>query len=154
MVTERAVNVPVLLTRTSSSLNQGVFCPTTGVTVTPPLPPVVATVREIDVVWESDPLVPVTVTVAVPAVAVLEAVRVSTLLVPVVVVVAGLKLAVTPEGKPLAVNDTAPAKPLRRVMAIVLVPLAPWFTVRVAGLADREKSGVPDADTVRATEVV
>ena len=83
------------------------------------------TVNEIDVVWVRDPLVPVTVTVAEPTVAVLDAERVSTLLVPVVVVVAGLKLAVTPLGNPLVVNDTAPAKLLRRVMVMVLVPLAP-----------------------------
>jgi hypothetical protein len=76
-------------------------------------------------VCESVPLAPVTVIVAEPAAAVLDAANVSTLLVPVVVVVAGLKLAVTPLGRPLAVNDTAPAKPFKRAMVIVLVPLAP-----------------------------
>jgi hypothetical protein len=114
----------------------------------------VATVRVIAAVWVSVPLVPVTVTVAVPAVAVADAVSVSTLLVPVVVVVAGLKLAVTPVGKPLAVNVTAPAKLLSRVMVSVLVPLAPWFTVRLVGLAASEKSGVAALATVRVIAAV
>jgi len=102
-----------------------VFWATTGVRVTPPVPLVVATVRAMGTVCERLPLAPVTVTVTEPTVAVLDAESVSTLLVPVVVVVAGLKLAVTPLGRPLAVNEMAPAKPLRRVMDIVLVPLAP-----------------------------
>lgn len=98
---------------------------TTGVTVTPPVPPPEATVRATEVVWLRVPLVPVMVTVAAPKVAVLEAVSVNTLLVPVVVVVAGLKLAVIPVGKPLAVKVTALANPPVRVMVTVLVPLAP-----------------------------
>jgi hypothetical protein len=96
----------------------------------------------------------VTVTVNAPVVAVLEADNVSTLLVPVVVVVAGLKLAVTPVGNPLAVKDTAPAKLLRRVTVMVLVPLAPCATLSVAGLADKEKSAVAVEATVKATDVV
>src|SRR5215813_13467164 len=85
-----------------------------------------ATVSAMVVVRVSPPPVPVTVTVTgPPTVAVLEAASVSTLLVPVVVVVAGLKLAVTPLGKPLAVKLIALANPLRRVIAIVLVPLRP-----------------------------
>jgi hypothetical protein len=125
IVTDNAVNDAVFANFRSSSLKYGVFCATSAVRVTPPFPPVVATVRAIETVCESVPLVPVTVTVVEPAAAVLEAESVSTLLVPVVVVVAGLKLAVTPLGRPLAVNETAPVKPLRRVMAIVLVPLPP-----------------------------
>jgi hypothetical protein len=100
------------------------------------------------------PDVPVTVTVAAPTVAVLEAVSVNTLLVPVVVVVAGLKLAVTPAGKPLAVNETAPANPLVRVRVSVLVPLAPRFTVKLVGLAARVKSGVPAVPTVKVMVAV
>ena len=103
--------------------------------------------------WLSVPLVPVTVTVAAPSVAVLDAVRVRTLLVPVVVVVCGLKLAVTPLGKPVAENATAPANPLRRVMVIVLVPLLPRPTVKLVGFAARLKSGVLAA-TVRFTVAV
>jgi hypothetical protein len=60
------------------------------------------------VVWLSVPLVPVTVTVADPVVAVVEAVKVRVL---VPVVEAGLKLAVTPAGKPLAARATVPVKP-------------------------------------------
>jgi hypothetical protein len=71
---------------------------------------------------------------------VVEAVNVKTLLVP--VADAGLKLAVTPAGNPLALRTTAVVKPPVRVMVIVLVPLAPRLTVRLAGLADSEKSGV------------
>ena len=78
-----------------------------------------------EVVWVREPLVPVMVTVAAPEVALPDAASVSTLLVPLVVVVAGLELAVTPLGKPPGVNETAPANPLRRVIVTVLVPLAP-----------------------------
>jgi hypothetical protein len=66
--------------------------------------------------------VPVTVTVAEPTVAVLDAVKVS---VPVVVAEAGLNAAVTPVGKPLAVNATLPENPPLGVIVMVLVPLAP-----------------------------
>jgi hypothetical protein len=95
-------------------------------------------VRAIVVVAVRLPLVPVTVTVAVPAVAVLEAARVS-VLVPVVDV--GLKLAVTPLGNPLAVSATDPVNPFDGVTVMVLLPLAPWATESVAGLADSEKVG-------------
>ena len=84
--------------------------------------------------------VPVTVTVAVPTAAVVEAVSVSTLLVP--VTVPGLNAAVTPAGNPLALSMTAPVNPPVRVMVIVLVPDAPTLMLRVAGLADKAKSGV------------
>jgi hypothetical protein len=90
------------------------------------------------VVWLSVPLVPVTVTLNVPEVAVLDAVKV-TVLVP--VVEAGLKLAVTPAGRPLAVRATVPEKPFTGATVIVLLPVAPWLTERLAGFADSEKSG-------------
>jgi hypothetical protein len=155
IVTDNAVSDAVLASFKSSSLKNPLLDETTGVSVTPPVPPVAAaTVRLTLVVCVRDPLVPVMVIVAAPSVAVLDAVSVSTLLVPVVVVVAGLKLAVTPVGSPLAVNETALAKLLKRVMETVLVPLAPRFTVRLAGLADKEKSGVAAVTTVRATVVV
>ena len=81
-----------------------------------------------------------TVTVVVPAVAVLETVKVSALLV--LVADAGLNAAVTPAGKPLALRATAAVNPPVRVMPIVLVPVAPILTLRLDGLADSEKSGV------------
>jgi hypothetical protein len=63
------------------------------------------------------------VTVAGPSVAVAEAVKVTVLLVP--VVEAGLKLAVTPAGKPLAPNATALENPPVRVIVITLDAFAP-----------------------------
>lgn len=41
------------------------------------------------------------------------------------VVLAGLKDAVTPAGRPLAARFTAPVNPFRSITAIVLVPLLP-----------------------------
>jgi hypothetical protein len=79
------------------------------------------------------PLVPVIVTVAAPVVALLEAVNVTT---------SPLKLAVTPDGKPLAVNVTVPVKPPVGVTVIVLVPVPPCVTV--AGVANNEKPGELD----------
>ena len=68
------------------------------------------------------------------------------MLVPVVVVDVGLKVAVTPLGMPLAVKDTALAKPPERVIVIVLVPLAARLMSRLDGLRESAKSGlaVPD----------
>jgi hypothetical protein len=73
------------------------------------------------VVWVRLPDVPVIVTVAGPTVAVLEAVRVSVLL---VVALAGLKDAVTPAGRPLAERATDPLKLFSGVTVMVLAPLA------------------------------
>jgi len=66
--------------------------------------------------------VPVTVTVAVPVVAVLLAVSVSEL---VEVAGLGLNAAVTPFGIPVADKLTLPEKPFDGVMVIVLVPALP-----------------------------
>src|SRR5262245_44312348 len=144
---------PVLLRLMACSLNQGPFELITGVTVTPPVPPPLSfTVRPIDVVRVRPPPVPVTVTVAAPSVAAPEAVNVNTLLVP--VAEAGLKLALTPLGNPLALKATAPVKPLVRVTVIVLVPLAPRLTVRLVGEAASERSGVGGWATVRRIVVV
>ena len=113
------------------------------------------TVSAIVVVCVVLPPVPVTVTVTgPPTVAVLEAVSVSMLLVPVVLVVVGLKLAVTPLGKPLAVKVIALANPPIRVMVIVLVPLAPRTTDKLVGLAARLKSGVAVVATVNVMVAV
>jgi len=79
------------------------------------------------------PETPVTVTVAGPTVAVLDAVSVKVL---VLVVLAGLKDAVTPAGRPLADKLAAPVNPPMSVRATVLMPLAPWTTP--AGEAERE----------------
>jgi hypothetical protein len=91
------------------------------------------------------PLVPTTVTVATPVAAVADAVRVRTELVPVVVVVAGLKLAVTPEGNPVALKATAPTNPPVRVTVMVLVPLPPVLIASDEGLSAIEKLGAGGA---------
>jgi len=87
------------------------------------------------VVWVRLPEVPVTVTVAGPTVAVLEAVSVK-VLVPVVLL--GLKEAVTPAGRPLAERTTEPLKLLIPLTVTVLEPLLPWTTLTLLGEADRE----------------
>lgn len=86
------------------------------------------TVSEIVAVRLVEPEVPVMVTVAVPTVALAEAVSVSVeVALPFAGGVTGLveKLAVTPEGRPEALNVVAESKPPVLVTAIVLVPLAP-----------------------------
>jgi hypothetical protein len=148
MVTDSAVMVPVLFSRTACSLYQGPLALIAGVMVTPPLPPPPPLiVRLIDVVRVRPPPVPVTVIVAGPVAAAVEAANVNTLLVP--VVEAGLKLAVTPPGNPLAVNATPLVKPPERVIAIATVPLAPLLTVRLGGVAESVKFGVCDWFTVK-----
>jgi hypothetical protein len=99
---------------------------------------VLVRVRAMVVVWLSDPLVPVIVTVVVPVIVVLDAVSVNTL-VPIVGFVPNV--AVTPLGRPLALSVKQLFKPLVGVMVIVLVLFDPLFTVRLAGFADRLKSG-------------
>ncbi len=94
------------------------------------------TARVMDVVFVRVPEVPVIVIVAVPVVAVPPAVNVNAL---VLVVPAGLKEAVTPLGRPDADKLTLPLKPLCGVTVTVLVPLAPWATLKVFGEADRVK---------------
>ena len=91
--------------------------------------------RAMEVACERVPLVPVTVTVAVPIVAVVDAVNVS-VLDPVVEI--GLNAAVTPADKPLALKATLPVNPPLGVTAIVVVPAAPRTTATFAGLAESE----------------
>ena len=95
--------------------------------------------------------VPVTVTVEVPTVAVLLAVKVRTL-----VDVVGLvpKAAVTPLGRPDADRVTLPVKPPEGVSVIVLEPLVPCLTVKLEGEADNEKFGVATPVTVSEIVVV
>jgi hypothetical protein len=84
------------------------------------------------------PDVPVIVTVADPKVAVPDALSVSVLLLP--VVDDGLKLALTPLGSPLALNDTFPVNPPVRAIAIDVEPLAPRLMLRLDGVVESEKS--------------
>ncbi len=54
----------------------------------------------------------------------------------------GLKLAVpTPDGSPVSDSATSSAKPLSEVTPTVYVAPAPATTFRLAGVADRLKSG-------------
>jgi hypothetical protein len=107
------------------------------------------TVRATVVVAVRPPDVPVMVTVAGPAVAELLAVSVKTL---VVVVLDGLKDAVTPLGRPDAASVTLPVKPFAGFTVIVLVPLLPSVTLKVLGASESVKSG--GGATVRAIMVV
>ncbi len=90
-------------------------------------------------------------TVADPVVAVDEAVNVSTdVALPLAGGVTGLteNPAVTPLGKPVAVNVVAELKLFWLVMVIVLVPLLPCTTVKEAGEAPIVKFGLAAAFTV------
>jgi hypothetical protein len=91
------------------------------------------------VVWLRVPLVPVTVTVYVPALVLLCTVIVSVDF-PEVEIETGLRLAANPVGA-LADNVTVPVKPLRAVIVIVEVPEDPLLIVNDAGDAEIEKSG-------------
>lgn len=91
------------------------------------------------------------VTVKVPMLSVLLAVNVRVL---VLVVLPGLKEAVTPFGRPAeADKPTEPLKPLRSLTVIVLVVLWPRATLSVLGDAERLKSGA-EAFTVKLIETV
>lgn len=92
-----------------------------------------------------EPLVPVTVTVAVPTVAVAEAVNVSVLPADPVTEV-GLKAAVTPAGRPLALKVTVPVKPLKGDTVTLLVAVVPCMTV--VPVAEMLKPGAVDVGTV------
>ena len=109
------------------------------------------TASETFTVRTSAPLVPVTVTCEVPTGVLAAAANVTVLLLP--VVDAGLNVAVAPAGRPLAVKVTAPVKPIRRVMAIVLAAVPPWLALTDAGLAASEKSGPAGTGSTPQTSV-
>lgn len=90
--------------------------------------------REMVVAWDSPPDAPETVTVTVPVVALVLAASVNVL---VFAVLLGLNDAVTPLGKPDADKLTLPLKPPCGVTVMVLVPLAPWTSLRLLGEADK-----------------
>jgi hypothetical protein len=93
------------------------------------------------------PLVPLMVTVAVPAVAELLAVSVS-VEVPLPSDGGVTELeesdAVTPEGRPDTLSDTAELKPSLLPTVMVLLPDAPCATVRLLGESDKKNDGDPD----------
>lgn len=82
-----------------------------------------------------------TVVLKVPVVAVLLAENVSVELpLPGAAIVAGLKLAVTPLGRPEIERATEELNPLETVVEIVLVAELPWVTDRLEGAALTLKS--------------
>jgi hypothetical protein len=106
-------------------------------------------VRVIVVEWVRLPLVPVTVTLKVP-VAVWPPLPVKVRVeVPLPATLAGLKLALTPDGSALFDSETVPVNPLREVMVIVVVAEPLLDIVRLVGDALMLKSPVPGAVTVR-----
>jgi hypothetical protein len=105
-----------------------------------------ATVRLMVVDRVSPPPTPLMVTVALPRVAVVDAVSVSVELVP--VAEAGLKAAVTPEGRAPVLSATLAVNPPVRVIVMLLLPPAPRLIVNAAGFAEREKSGVTTGLTI------
>jgi hypothetical protein len=165
MVRVRAVIGAVELNVTSSSSNQALLEPTLPAKVAEPPPAVgggllgggllggglagALTVTGMVAVWLSEPLVPVTVTVAEPAAAELAAVKVKVL---VDAVEAGLNDAVTPLGRPLAARLTALVKPPEGETVTVDVALPPGVRDRLLP-AESPKFGVAAALTVSATVV-
>ena len=97
------------------------------------------TVRVIGCECVRPPLVPVTVTVAGPTVAVAEAVKVMVLIAAPVTDV-GLSVAVTPAGNPVTLKATVPPKPFTGKTVTLVVPVAACITL--VPLTDMEKSGV------------
>lgn len=90
------------------------------------VPPLAVMVKAIVAVWVMPPPVAFTVTFVVPVVAVLLAVNVIVELpLPGAAIDAGLKLAVTPEGRPEADNEIAELNPPLTVVEIVLLPDEP-----------------------------
>jgi hypothetical protein len=65
-----------------------------------------------------------------------------------------LKEAVTPVGRPDAVSATVPVNPGAGVMVMVLVPNDPSAMDKLAGDAERLKSGAATAITLSETVVV
>jgi hypothetical protein len=88
------------------------------------------TVREMVVLLVAVPEAPDTVTVEVPAAALLDALNVSVL---VFVAAVGLNAAVTPVGSPLTEKVTVPVNPFSGVTVMVLGALPPGARLIVAG---------------------
>jgi hypothetical protein len=90
------------------------------------VPPLAVMVKAIVAVWVMPPPVAFTVTFVVPVVAVLLAVNVIVELpLPGAAIDAGLKLAVTPEGRPEVDNEIAELNPPLTVVEMVLLPDVP-----------------------------
>ena len=110
-------------------------------------PPPLVTVSDTLVLVVRLPLVPLIVTAVVPAVAELLAVSVNVELeLPPTggATEAVEKLAVTPEGSPVALSDTTESNPSLLPTVIVLVPDPLCAIDRLLGESDIEKDGWPD----------
>lgn len=101
------------------------------------------TVRFTVAVWAVTP-VPLAVMVKpeVPAAAPAPTASDNVLVVAPAAMLAGLKVPVTPVGRPLTASVTASAKPFERVMATGTVAVPPWVTVRAVLPAARAMAGV------------
>lgn len=89
------------------------------------------------------PPVPVTVMVAmVPTGTVPAMLKVTVALAPVTTL--GLRVAVTPVGRPLTLNVTGLVKPLAGLIEIVLLMLVPATALMLSGFAARVKVGLPE----------
>ena len=93
--------------------------------------------------WESVPLVAVTLTLNVPVAALADVTFRVELPAPfeVSVIVEGLRLVVGPVGETEAAMVTVPVNELRLVTVIVDFPEDPWRMLNEVGLAERPKSG-------------
>ncbi len=110
------------------------------------------TVRKMFTVWLRLPLVPVTVMVKLPVVAVELAVR-ERVEVPGGVTGLGVNEAVTPDGRPDAASVTAPENPATGDRVMVVVPAEPLrYIVTDVGLAEMVKSGLGSTVRVRVVE--
>jgi hypothetical protein len=116
----------------------------------PPLEEAVLTLKASVAVWLSEPPAPVMVAVLFPVDAVPEALSVKVL---VLAVVAGLKLAVTPLGKPLMDKATLLLNPPAGAIEMLEVALAPWASDTDAGVADKLKFATAGALTVKVNFV-
>jgi hypothetical protein len=112
------------------------------------------TVRVTVAVCVTPPPVPVTVIVDVPAAAAVPALRVSVEEPAPPEMLTGLKLAVTPEGIPVAERVTALLNPPETALVIVDVPELPATTLTEEGLAERVKLGVVPFVTVSVMKAV
>jgi hypothetical protein len=99
------------------------------------------TVKATVAVWVTAPLVPVIVSVGLPA-GVLPAVVIVKIELPGALREAGANVAVAPVGRPLALRLTDPVNPLMAPTLTVYVVLPPALTVWVLGVADTVKSGL------------
>ena len=89
-----------------------------------------------------------TVIVVVPATALAPTASVSTLVVALAVIDAGLNVAVTPVGTPVAASATSPVNPPLRATVSVVVVLVPAVTVTALVFALRVITGVGGITTV------